>query len=239
MIKYTTGEMAKLCGVTVRTVQYYDSRNILVPSKLSEGGRRLYSEDDLKRLKIICFLREIGLSIDSIRNLLKEEQPEAVIAILLEEQEKSLKTEILERQEKLRLVNGMQSELKRIEHFTVDSIGDMANIMRNREKRNQMIRRMFIVGIVMDLIEVMSVIYGFQTGNWWPLIVGLFVIVGLGVSVSRYYYKYTAFICPECHEIFKAPFLEMFWAYHTPRVRELTCPRCNHTGLCVEIYDEG
>ena len=34
MSKYTTGEIAKLCGVTVRTVQYYDSRNILVPSAL-------------------------------------------------------------------------------------------------------------------------------------------------------------------------------------------------------------
>ena len=41
MSKYTTGEIAKLCGVSVRTVQYYDSRNILVPSALSEGGRRL------------------------------------------------------------------------------------------------------------------------------------------------------------------------------------------------------
>ena len=58
MSKYTTGEMAKLCGVTVRTVQYYDARGILIPSELSEGGRRLYSEDDLKRLKVICFLRE-------------------------------------------------------------------------------------------------------------------------------------------------------------------------------------
>ena len=47
MSKYTTGELAKLCGVTVRTVQYYDSRGILIPSELSEGGRRLYSEDDL------------------------------------------------------------------------------------------------------------------------------------------------------------------------------------------------
>ena len=55
MPKYTTGEIAKLCGVTVRTVQYYDTRGILVPSELTEGGRRLYSEDDLKRLKIICF----------------------------------------------------------------------------------------------------------------------------------------------------------------------------------------
>lgn len=48
MSKYTTGEIAKLCGVSVWTVQYYDSRNILVPSELSEGGRRLYSEQDLK-----------------------------------------------------------------------------------------------------------------------------------------------------------------------------------------------
>ena len=40
MSKYTTGEIAKLCGVSVRTVQYYDSRNILVPSELSEGGHK-------------------------------------------------------------------------------------------------------------------------------------------------------------------------------------------------------
>ena len=47
MSKYTTGEIAKLCGVSVRTVQYYDTRNILTPSELTEGGRRLYSEDYL------------------------------------------------------------------------------------------------------------------------------------------------------------------------------------------------
>ena len=37
MSTYTTGELAKLCGVTVRTVQYYDSRGILAPTELSEG----------------------------------------------------------------------------------------------------------------------------------------------------------------------------------------------------------
>ena len=41
MSKYTTGDIAKLCGVTVRTVQYYDSRGILVPvncRKAEEGS---------------------------------------------------------------------------------------------------------------------------------------------------------------------------------------------------------
>ena len=48
MSKYMTCEIAKLCGGSVRTVQYYDTRNILIPRELSESGRRLYSEEDLK-----------------------------------------------------------------------------------------------------------------------------------------------------------------------------------------------
>ena len=101
MSKYTTGELAKLCGVTVRTVQYYDTRGILIPSDLSEGGRRLYSEDDLKQMKIICFLRELDLSIDAISQILKEEHPEKVIELLIEQQESVLSEEISEKKEKL------------------------------------------------------------------------------------------------------------------------------------------
>ena len=73
MAQYTTGELAKECGITVRTVQFYDQRGILVPSALTEGGRRLYSDDDLRKMKIICFLRDTGLSLDTIGKLLKEE----------------------------------------------------------------------------------------------------------------------------------------------------------------------
>lgn len=82
MSKYTTGEIAKLCGVSVRTVQYYDERGILIPSELSEGGRRLYSEDDYKKLKIICFLRDAGISIKSIGELLSESNPIALIVFV-------------------------------------------------------------------------------------------------------------------------------------------------------------
>ena len=88
MSKYTTGEIAKLCEVTVRTVQYYDTRGILVPSELTEGGRRLYNDEDLRKMKIICFLRELDLPINSIAELLKEEDPGSVISLLLEQQKK-------------------------------------------------------------------------------------------------------------------------------------------------------
>ena len=105
MSMYTTGEIARLCGVSVRTVQYYDSRNILVPSQLSEGGRRLYSEEDLKRLRVICFLREADIPINSISQLLAEENPEKIITILLDQQENILRDELEEKQKWLRALS--------------------------------------------------------------------------------------------------------------------------------------
>ena len=83
MSKYTTGEIAKICNVSVRTVQYYDTRGILIPSELTDGGRRIYSEDDLKKLKAICLLRELDIPINSIKELLSEEHPEKVISVIL------------------------------------------------------------------------------------------------------------------------------------------------------------
>ena len=131
MSKYTTGEIAKLCGVTVRTVQYYDTRGILVPTELTEGGRRLYSEDGLKRMRIICFLRDLGLPIDSISQLLSESDPGSVISLLLQQQEQVLKEEITERQEKLDKLETLRRELKSVEMISVDSIGDIAYTMTN------------------------------------------------------------------------------------------------------------
>ena len=132
---YTTGEIARLCGVSVRTVQYYDDRGILIPSTLSEGGRRLYSEEDLKRMRIICFLREVGLPINSISALFAEDKPENIISLLLDEQEKTLREELNERQAKLELVEDIKRELKDVENFSVESIGDIAYMMKQKNQK--------------------------------------------------------------------------------------------------------
>ncbi len=55
MSLYTTGELAKKCNVSVRTIQYYDERGILVPTDLTEGGRRLFSEEDVAHWKRFAF----------------------------------------------------------------------------------------------------------------------------------------------------------------------------------------
>ncbi|MBQ9140771.1 MAG: MerR family transcriptional regulator, partial [Lachnospiraceae bacterium] len=96
MSQYTTGEIAKLAGVTVRTVQYYDTRGILVPSDFSEGGRRLYNDADLSKLRIICFLRDLDVQINSIAEILEAENAEKVISLLLEQQLSMVQEEISE-----------------------------------------------------------------------------------------------------------------------------------------------
>lgn len=238
MSKYTTGELAKLCGVSVRTVQYYDTRGILVPSQLSEGGRRLYSEEDLKRMKVICFLRELDLPINSIKELLSEEHPEEVISLLLKEQEKSLRAEIGEKQKSLEKLEELKTELKKVTHFSVESIGDIAHIMENKKKLRQMRIVMLAVGIPMELIEIGTLILWIRTGVWQLFALGMCVVAAMGVWVSVFYFKRTAYICPKCHTIFRPAFRQVFWARHTPTTRKLTCTACGHHGFCVETYEK-
>ena len=238
MSKYTTGEIAKLCGVSVRTVQYYDSRNILVPSELSEGGRRLYSEDDLKRMRIICFLREAGVPINSIGELFAEEHPEKVISILLDQQEQTLREELEEQQKKLSIVETIKRELKEVKNFSVESIGDIAFVMKNKNKLRKMRLTMVLTGIPVTALQWVSIVLWITHGLWWLFMIWACIAVPWGIVVSINYFKRVAYICPECHEVFSPRFKEVFWAYHTPKMRRLTCPKCGHKGLCVEVYAE-
>ena len=235
---YTTGEIAKLCGVSVRTVQYYDDRGILTPSALSEGGRRLYSEEDVRRMHIICFLREVGLPINSISALLHEENPGSIISILLEEQEKTLREELSERQTKLELLEGIKRELKEIERFSVESIGDIAHMMKQKQELKKMRWTMVLTGLPVTALQLTAIILGITHGLWWTLAIWAAVAIPWGILISRYYFRHVAYICPQCHEVFRPKLKETFWAYHTPRMRRLTCPACGRKGLCVEVYSE-
>lgn len=235
MSKYTTGEIAKLCGVTVRTVQYYDTRGILTPSKLSEGGRRLYSEDNLKRMKIICFLRELDLPIDAISQILKEEHPEKVISLLVEQQETILSEEISEKQEKLAKLREMKSGLNG-KSFSLESISDIAIIMQGKKNLKKMRWTMLFTGIPVTALQWFSIIFWIIRGIWWPFVIWVIVATLWGTIISRYYFKNVKYICPECHEVFKPTMKEAFWANHTPTTRKLTCSKCGHKGFCVEIW---
>lgn len=236
MSKYTTGELAKLCGVSVRTVQYYDTRGILTPSELTEGGRRLYSEDDLKRMKIICFLRDVDISINSIGELLSGENPAEVISVLLEQQEQILQKEVSQRQEKLDTLEGIRRELRSVEHFSLESIGDIAYVMENKKKMRQLHILLLITGVPLNIFQWAAVILWILTGTWQIFALYVLTAVPCAIWISNYYFKRTVYICPRCHGVFKPAFREAFLAKHTCTLRKLTCTSCGYKGFCVETY---
>ena len=238
MSKYTTGEIAKLCGVTVRTVQYYDTRGILIPTELSEGGRRLYSEDDLKRMKVICFLRDLGLPIDSISQLLSEDDPGSVVSLLLEQQEQALKEEIGACQEKLDKLETLRRELKSVETVSVDSIGDIAYTMTNKNKLRKIHMTILVTGLSLTVFQWTSIVLWITKGLWWLFALWAVIAVPYAILASRYYFRRVAYICPQCHTVFRPTFKEAFFARHTPATRKLTCTSCGHHGFCVEVARE-
>ena len=236
MSKYTTGEIAKLCNVSVRTVQYYDSRKILIPSEITEGGRRLYTEDDVKKLKIICFLRDAGISINSISELFDQEDPSKVLSIIVLEQRKALEEEQLQCLKKIEMLQDIEKSLKSMDYFSVQSIGDIANIMENKEKLKKLRITMIAIAIPFGILEWTAFFLLIFQQIWWPFILYSLLIIPFVFFFFQYYWKHVSYICPECHSVFKPHKFESFFANHTMTTRKLTCTCCGHKGFCVETY---
>lgn len=65
-MEYTVGEVARLAGITVRTLHHYDEVGLLRPSGRTAAGYRLYDRTDLVRLQRILGYRELGVALDKI-----------------------------------------------------------------------------------------------------------------------------------------------------------------------------
>ncbi|HVE96753.1 MAG TPA: MerR family transcriptional regulator, partial [Pseudonocardiaceae bacterium] len=70
---WKVGQLARLTGLTVRTLHHYDQLGLLSPSARTPSGHRLYDEPDVRRLYRIVALRELGLPLEVIRELLTGE----------------------------------------------------------------------------------------------------------------------------------------------------------------------
>ncbi len=67
---YRIGELARLADVTPDTIRYYEKQQMMEHEVRTEGGFRLYSETDLQRLKFIRYAKQLGFTLETIRELL-------------------------------------------------------------------------------------------------------------------------------------------------------------------------
>lgn len=69
-MEYTINKLAKISGITARTLRYYDEIGLLVPVRISSNGYRIYGQFETDRLQQILFYRELGFSLDEIGKIL-------------------------------------------------------------------------------------------------------------------------------------------------------------------------
>ncbi|MEC0240630.1 MerR family transcriptional regulator [Paenibacillus dokdonensis] len=118
---WKVGDLAKLTGLTVRTLRYYDQIGLLSPSGQTESGHRLYSESNLSRLHQILSLKELGLSLEEIKSVLSDGQfsPLEIVGLQINQIQEQMKQEqkLLEQLRHVSKLMQGQAELT-VEDFT-------------------------------------------------------------------------------------------------------------------------
>lgn len=236
---YTTGEMAKLCNVSVRTVQYYDTSGILHPSELTEGGRRIYNDDDLRKFRLICTLKTIGLSLSAIKSVLESEFSKKILTLLLDEQVKLLTDEIDERQRQLEMIAVIKENIQDEAINPENTMLGIEDAMEKKKKiRNRKKLALVYIGVgIAATLGLLFMVWLIMSQIWWGLAVYiLFALFGLTISTLQL--KDTVFICPKCDAVFRPPLWRAFFSTGNHKVRWMTCPECGHKDWCVlQMHD--
>ena len=68
-MEYTVQKLGRLAGISTRTLRYYDEIEILKPARINSSGYRIYGQVEVDRLQQILFYRELGVSLESIKDL--------------------------------------------------------------------------------------------------------------------------------------------------------------------------
>lgn len=64
------GEVAERAGLSLRTVRYYEEQGLVTPAKRSEGGFRLYTEEQVERLLLVKQMKPLDFTVEQMRELL-------------------------------------------------------------------------------------------------------------------------------------------------------------------------
>jgi DNA-binding transcriptional MerR regulator len=111
MSGFTIGRLADATATKVQTIRYYETIGLLTPFTRTEGGHRLYDTQDRKRLTFIRHARELGFSIEAIRELLSlSDNPDTSC----ERADNIASRQLEEVEQRLKRLKALKKELKRM-----------------------------------------------------------------------------------------------------------------------------
>lgn len=125
MARYSTGELAKLFGISARTLQYYDEKNILKPAFTKDNQYREYSEEEVQKLKAILLLKKLGFKLSAIAKIVEEQHALKTVKMLLDDNMEQLEQDIHQKQAQLKEMKAMN---KMIHDDSISPISKLKDI---------------------------------------------------------------------------------------------------------------
>ena len=232
---YSIGEAAKKLQVSTRTLRFYEEKDLVRPAYTEESGYRFYSEEQIRQIELILFLKELGFSLRQIKMLIQDKHGGQSLDLLLKEQYQENQRKIDKLSKKQRKIEHLQKiKLSRVVLTNHSGIKD---IMRKENRLSALSRRMCFLGILLILGELIgiSLLYAFKV-QMSVAVIGI-TVVG-AIALAKYYYDHVEYVCPNCGDVFIPSFLAFNLAPHTPKFRKLTCPKCGKRSYCLEISRE-
>jgi MerR family transcriptional regulator, thiopeptide resistance regulator len=129
---WRVGELAKQTGITVRTLRYYDQLGLLKPTEYTETGHRLYTYQDLLRLQQVLSLRQLGFSLEEIKQILESGKliPLKLVRMHRERVEEQIRTQ----QELYQQLANLERALTSRQELSVEQLIQLLEAMKMTEK---------------------------------------------------------------------------------------------------------
>jgi len=129
---WKVGDIARLTGLTVRTLRFYDQIGLFSPSGQTESGHRLYDESDLARLQQLLSLKELGLSLDDIKSVLAGEQisPLEIVNLQMAKLKEQIKLQH-------KLLEQLQHVSKRMQGTAPITVEDFTQLLQAMKKNHE------------------------------------------------------------------------------------------------------
>ncbi|CAM4178850.1 MerR family DNA-binding transcriptional regulator [Staphylococcus schweitzeri] len=235
MSNYSTGELAKLCNVTIRTIQYYDRKGILKPEGFTEGNRRVYTEQQRQTLELILLLKYLGCALSDIDMLLNGDSTMKTLNALLTLKQHEIEQQIKEQQIVLNKIKNIQHYVSDESKSPISHLKDIENVMNKSGEMKSIRRNIWISAGVMGVIQYSSIMSAFLMKNKWPFLIVLPFMVGYGIGITLYYQRNVAYLCPNCQHVFSPSLWQVIKAKHTATTRRFKCPNCHETHYCIEV----
>lgn len=131
---YTTGEFAKMAGVTIRTIRYYDSKGLLKPHGHNSAGHRIYSKKEYIQLEKILALKYLGMSLNDVQLMEKEEFEKRDFKKSLKLQRKIINNKLNHMKMVLNAIQTAEALLETDEKVDVNKTLEMIKILQNEKE---------------------------------------------------------------------------------------------------------